>query len=288
MKYCPCCGSALASEVQPWHLVCRSCSYEGSSLEPRILEQKAEGDLDETAREDALRELRIGNFDRLANKVSALFEGRPAARRRLLDVGCAHGWFLQRMSGEYDVTGVEPDPLIAEVARARGFEVKSGFFPDVVVGESYDLIAFNDVLEHIPDANKTLAACHAHLNEGGYLIVNAPDRTGFLYRLSKLMARIGLNNSFDRMWQVGFPSPHLHYFDTKTIAALAGKAGLVVVENFPLPTATYSGLYSRVRYDKSVSVVKAGLLTAILSLMIPMLAVLPADIRVWILRKDAA
>lgn len=286
MSECPACGAALNLGVSPWHLQCIECSYEGSTLEPRILEQRVGNDLDEHAREDALRTLRIANFDILARRVALLLPAAPRGPRRLLDVGCAHGWFLQRMSGEYEVAGIEPDPLIADIARGRGFDVKSGFFPSVVGEETYDVIAFNDVLEHIPDVAGTLAACHAHLNAGGHVIVNAPDRTGFLYRLSKAMARVGLGRSFDRMWQVGFPSPHLHYFDTPTMERLARKAGFSVADTFALPTASYDGLYSRVRYDKSVSAVKAGLLTAIIGALIPALTILPADIRVWILRKD--
>lgn len=288
MSSCPTCGSNLTRDVRPWHLVCEMCSYEGSNLEPRILEQKADSDLDERAREDALRKLRIGNFDLLARRLGGLVGAGREERLRLLDVGCAHGWFLERMSRDFIVAGIEPDPMIAHIARTRGFEVKSGFFPDDVGVDTYDLIAFNDVLEHIPDVNKTLAACHTHLNDGGCVIVNAPDRKGFLYRLSKLMARVGFYSSFNRMWQVGFPSPHLHYFDSASIAVLAGRSGFEVVENFALPTASYSGLYSRVRYDKSMSAPKAGVLTVMLALMIPALAVLPADIRVWILRKNAA
>lgn len=91
MNSCPCCGSTLVSQIRNWHLTCRSCSYEGSSLRPRILEQDVEGDLDEPAREDALRELRIGNFDRLALRIGTLFKGHQENRLRLLDVGCAHG-----------------------------------------------------------------------------------------------------------------------------------------------------------------------------------------------------
>ena len=126
--------------------------------------------------------------------------------------------------------------------RARGYEIVSGFFPNAIGNRTYDLIAFNDVLEHSPDVEKTLAACHDHLNGGGYVIVNAPNRTGFMYRLSKLMARVGLANSFSRMWQVGFPSPHLHYFDSATISTLARKSGLEVLDDFRLPTMTFSGL----------------------------------------------
>lgn len=288
MTVCPSCGSPLTSGLREWHRVCGACSYEGSSLEPHILEQQAEGDLDEYAREDALRDLRIANFDRLGNRVGKLLGDSSGKARTLLDVGCAHGWFLERMSRDFSVFGIEPDRLIAEVARRRGFEVRSGFFPDVVDGKSYDVIAFNDVLEHIPDVNKTLAACHDHLNAGGYVVVNAPDRKGFLYRLSKLMARAGLGNSFERMWQVGFPSPHVHYFDSESITRLASKAGFEVVDSFSPPTATYSGLYSRVRYDRSVSALKAFVMTGVLGLMIPFLTLLPADIRVWMLQKKGS
>lgn len=255
-------------------------------MEPSILEQNAARDLDEPAREEALRELRIKNFEVLADKLRNLFNGRMTEQRRLLDVGCAHGWFLQRMSGEFAVAGIEPDPLIAQVARRRGFEVRGGFFPDAVSGELYDVIVFNDVLEHIPDVNRALASCSSHLHKGGYVVVNAPDKTGFLYRLSKFMARAGVPNSFDRMWQAGFPSPHIHYFDTSTITRVASKAGFTVADKFSLPTATYSGLYSRVRYDKTVSFPKACVITAVLGLMIPLLNVLPSDIRVWFLQKE--
>ena len=119
VSVCPCCSSNLEPGVRSWHLVCRICTYEGSNLEPRILEQKADGDLDESAREDALRDLRVGNFDRLAKRIGGLLNARRENRMRLLDVGCAHGWFLERMSRDFEVAGIEPDPLIAQVARAR-------------------------------------------------------------------------------------------------------------------------------------------------------------------------
>lgn len=285
MSQCPCCASMLVRGIKDWHLRCRSCSYEGSALEPKILERSARDKLDEGYREAALRPLRMANFEILAERLARLPLLKSSPRGRLLDVGCAHGWFLERMSEYHDVKGIEPDPSIADVARRRGLDVDCGFFPDAAGSDVYDLIAFNDVLEHIPDARGTLDACHERLAAGGYVVINAPDRRGFLYRLAKLMAHMGMGGAFDRMWQVGFPSPHLHYFDTQSVRALANSAGMSVVDTFSMPTATFSGLYSRIRYDKSVPAVKAGALTAMVALAIPALAILPSDIRVWILRK---
>ena len=147
-------------------------------------------------------------------------------KRQLLDVGCAHGWFIERASSRFDVTGIEPDAGVAAATRARGLPVRSGFFPDVLgPDECFDVIVFNDVLEHIPDINTTLVACWQHLAPGGCVIVNAPSSRGLLYRLSVLLARTGLGRAFDRMWQLGFPSPHVHYFATTNLVLLAHKAG---------------------------------------------------------------
>ena len=214
MTSCPACGAELATGLRPWHLACRSCSYEGSSLQPHILDQQAGGDLDEHLRGDALRTLRDRNFNAIAQWVRRLVpapRGDTAGRPKLLDVGCAHGWFLDRMRGDFEVTGIEPDPNVALEAARTGIVVHSGFFPDVLAADdTHDVIVFNDVLEHIPDVDATLAACRRHLRPGGVLVVNAPDRRGFLYRLSQLTDKVGLGGWFDRLWQVGFPSPHVH------------------------------------------------------------------------------
>ena len=207
--------------LRPWHLCCAVAAYEGSSLEPHILEQVAGGDLDEASRETGLAALRQANFRRLAAFLDE-FAPPGGAKPRLLEVGCAHGWFIEAASPRFDVTGIEPDVAVATATRGRGLAVLGGFFPDALdADERFDVIVFNDVLEHIPDVNATLAACWRHLRPGGRIVVNAPSRRGFLYRVSKLLAGLGLAGSFERMWQLGFPSPHVHYFDTDSLTRLA-------------------------------------------------------------------
>lgn len=285
MPACPACDATLVIGLRPWHLRCADCSYEGSSLEPHILEQVDGGDLDEASREKGLESLRQANFKRLLALLGGLVPpgGAPP---RLLEVGCAHGWFMDTASASFEVTGIEPDVAVATATRARGLAVRGGFFPDVLdAGDRFDIIVFNDVLEHIPDVNATLDACLHHLAPGGRIVVNAPSRRGFLYRVSKVLARLGLPGSFERMWQLGFPSPHVHYFDTDSLSRLATKAGFTLESRSQLPSVAVRGLYARVRYSREVPVAKALFLTVAVTLIAPLLAVLPPDIEVWILRR---
>jgi SAM-dependent methyltransferase len=255
-------------------------------LEPHILEQAQGGDLDEASREKALDLLRHANFRRLFSWL-ADFAPPGGIRPRLLEVGCAHGWFMDTVSSRFDVSGIEPDIAVATATRARGLAVMGGFFPDVLGSDDhFDIIVFNDVLEHIPDANAALAACWRHRVPGGRIVVNAPSRRGFLYRVSKVLASLGLPGSFERMWQLGFPSPHVHYFDSESICRLAGKAGFVLESRKHLASVAVRGLYARVRYARDVTATKAALLTLAVALMSPLLAVLPPDIEVWILRRQ--
>lgn len=289
MSQCPACGSELRRGLAEWHLRCAACSYEGSSLTPHILEQREGGDLDEDAREDGLRSLRLQNFRELGERLRRALVHRSAAGERpaLLDVGCAHGWFIEQMRSDFDCLGIEPDRLVADKTRARGLEVRDGFFPDVLhESERFDLIVFNDVLEHIPDVGSVLEACHHHLKDGGMVVVNAPDRRGFFYRLSKFLAKVGMRGSFDRLWQKGFPSPHLHYFDEGSLSRIALKSGLVPSDSFHLASITCHGLYERIRYSESGSALSARALTIAISAAIPLIALMPADISVWLLKKD--
>lgn len=285
MPACPACDAKLITGLRAWHLRCASCSYEGSLLEPHILEQAEGGDLDEASREKGLEFLRQANFKRLYTLLRGLVPS-GGTKPSLLEVGCAHGWFIDTVSPSFAVTGIEPDVVVATATRARGLAVLGGFFPDVLdASEHFDFIVFNDVLEHIPDVNATLAACWQHLTPGGRIAVNAPSRRGFLYRLSQVLARVGLPGSFERMWQLGFPSPHVHYFDTDSMAKLAMKAGFTLESRSQLPSVAVRGLYARVRYSRDVPAAKALFLTVAVTLMAPLLAVTPPDIEVWVFRR---
>src|SRR5690606_11668960 len=111
------------------------------------------------------------------------------------------------------------------------------YFPDALApGERFDAIVFNDVIEHIPDIGRALAACRERLAPGGMLLLNLPSSSGVFYRASKLLRRLGVAGHFERMWQKGLPSPHLHYVDPTNLARLLDRAGFVPVRRGRLAT----------------------------------------------------
>ncbi|MDH1661030.1 class I SAM-dependent methyltransferase [Stenotrophomonas sp. GD03777] len=284
-ELCPGCHSTLEVGLRPWHRVCANCTYEGSTLSVDIDIDGSVEVVDEAMREEGLEHLRQRNFQTLTADLGTRIAPADGMRPRLLDVGCAHGWFLEATRPHFDVVGIEPDTRIAAIAEAKGLDVRKGFFPDALAdGERFDVIIFNDVLEHIPDIDSALVACTRHLTPGGWIVVNAPARTGVLYRISKAMAGLGMPASFDRMWQKDFPSPHVHYLDDASVAAIAAHHGLRVSDVRTLPSMSNHGLYARIRTDRSVSFLKAVALTSVLTLASPVLSMMPADIKVWLLQ----
>jgi SAM-dependent methyltransferase len=274
----------MSKGLQEWHRVC-DCGYEGSILAVDIDVDGGREVVDEVMREEGLAPLRQRNFQTLVMDLAQRVKTNSGNPPRMLDVGCAHGWFLEAAQTHFHVTGIEPDARIAAIAVEKGFAVRKGFFPDVLdFDERFDVIVFNDVLEHIPDIDSALRACARHLSAGGWVVVNAPARTGVLYRISKVMARAGMPASFDRMWQKGFPSPHVHYLDDASMASIATSTGLRVAGVRALPSITTRGLYARIRTDRNVSLAKAAGVAALLTVSSPVLGLMPADIKVWFLQ----
>ena len=283
---CELCSTALQPGLAPWHWRCPGCGLETTTLEPGIDREVMGDELDEDKREQALRPIRNRNFAALLLWILDQVKGKMSdgKRLRLLDVGCAHGWFIEKAAASFDVLGLEPDPFIAERTRQRAIPVRLGYFPQAIdASEIFDIIVFNDVLEHIPQARNVLLDCIAHLTPDGLIVVNAPDRRGIFYRLSKVFHRLGWPGPFNRMWQTGLPSPHLYYFDTASMTRLAEAAGLRVHSTRRLPSLTVKGLYSRIRAVKDLSVLQSRAVSLGSLMLIPVLRLLPSDISVWFL-----
>jgi SAM-dependent methyltransferase len=269
--------------LEEWHFECQACLYESADLAPSINVEASHDSLDEAKRESGLKALRQDNFRVLLDKI------RPevAADRRLLDVGCAHGWFLELASQDFTAMGIEPDDLVYRSTLQRGLPVRQGYFPTALEsGETFDVITFNDVFEHIPDVASVLQSCRAHLSDNGLLVLNLPNTSGAFYLLSKVFRRFGIPGPFDRLWQKGLPSPHLHYFNRKNLAALLERHGFNKVSEGSLPTIRLRGLYDRIACAGNMSAVKAGALWLSVALALPVLKLFPSDIIYIVSRKN--
>jgi 2-polyprenyl-3-methyl-5-hydroxy-6-metoxy-1,4-benzoquinol methylase len=166
----------------------------------------------------------------------------------LLDVGSAYGWFLDEAARRGALAvGVEPDAAIADRARRSGTNVRTGWFPDALVsGARFDVITFNDVLEHIPDVRGALVASAAHLVPGGLLSVALPTSDGLGYRVATALARFGATGPYERFWQAGLPSPHTYYFPRASLVRLLRDSGFAIVSVDALTAVVTKGLWARV------------------------------------------
>jgi SAM-dependent methyltransferase len=268
----------MHARIRPDVYHCRDCGLWASDIRPT---SGKEG-FDEFRREVGLVTLRRHNYIRILDTVGSMAGLAGAA---VLDVGCAHGWFL-RMAKERGaiVTGIEPDPEIAGSAVADA-AVRVGFFPEALApGETFDVVVFNDVIEHIPDIQAALTSCREHLRPGGLLVVNLPLSSGILYRLSVAAGTLGIKGTFDRMWQRGFPSPHVWYLSKKNLPQLARTAGFSVEAFEYLQTMVLTGLWSRVGMDRGGVVPRLFLYTGLVAIYPFVKWLLPRDIGLFVFR----
>ena len=206
----------------------------------------------------------------------------------LLDVGCGHGMFLtDAEQAGYEVYGVEPDANVVQVAnRVGGAKVAHGYFPDAIDrAMRFDVITFNDVLEHMPQPDSAVAAAAQLLKPGGVLVLNCPSRSGLFYQMASALDRLGWGSPFQRMWQCGLPSPHLWYFTPHDLIALGSAASLRVVGSLRLRTLSTEGLKDRVGYVNNQPEILTALSIAAAWALIPLSRVAPADVVAVLLRK---
>lgn len=280
---CVVCDSRMRAGLASWHFICASCGYEGTTLAPRINDQAAYGMLNEAAREQGLKDLRAENFRVILQAIRRLVD---PVNKSLLDVGSAHGWFLQAAAPSFVVTGIEPDEEVAARARLGGHAIRTGFFPEVLnEHERFDVIVFNDVIEHIPAVGAAMDACIAHLNRDGLLVLNLPSSVGFFYRLAKVLARLGWRHPFERMWQKDLPSPHVHYFSPGNLLKLARDRRFQLMATFELPSVRARGLLARMRWAGTLSGVGLWVQYVCILAALPFIRLFRSDIHVAIFRS---
>jgi 2-polyprenyl-3-methyl-5-hydroxy-6-metoxy-1,4-benzoquinol methylase len=98
---------------------------------------------------------------------------------RVLDVGCSRGAFgaeLKRRDPRREVYGIEPTAA-AKHAEGRLTAVAQGFFPNDLPKEwsPFDVICFNDVLEHVVDPWAVLDDTHDVLTSRGAVVASLPN-----------------------------------------------------------------------------------------------------------------
>ncbi len=162
-------------------------------------------------------------LDRLANhrnaqRVLTELEQR-ASGRRLLDVGCALGFFLEAAQHRgWETRGLEVSPWAAERARREldlAVDLGSIESPPADLGP-FDVITLWDAIEHLERPDRALAEARRLLRPGGWLALSTADSTSLVRRLT------------GRRWRIFQDPTHLFFFDEPTLRRLLARAGFEV------------------------------------------------------------
>jgi MPBQ/MSBQ methyltransferase len=126
-----------------------------------------------------------------ANDLLCLVRSRRPDVRRILDVGSGYGSFVlaARCAG-LEAFGVEPAEFELEWSRRRLGDIRPAADPAAVYlradaaavpfeAESFDVVCFWNVIEHLPNAGAALAEAARVLRPGGSLFVIAPNYAAF-------------------------------------------------------------------------------------------------------------
>jgi 2-polyprenyl-3-methyl-5-hydroxy-6-metoxy-1,4-benzoquinol methylase len=165
---------------------------------------------------------------------------------RLLDVGCGDGEFLAIMrEAGWDVMGVEPDPISADLAaRRHGFPVSTGSlqearFPDAF----FDAITLGHVIEHVYDPVGLLFECSRVLAATGRVVITTPNIESRGHEI------------FRGSWVALDPPRHVFLFSSDTLRRCCEKAGLdVQVSKTSTRNARWNWTLSRGSSEKCRSI----------------------------------
>lgn len=149
-----------------------------------------------------------------------LWNGRKGLR--VLDVGCGFATtseHIQKLGNE--VTGIEESAVACDVARTRlSRVVQSDLQQADLGGETFDVIIFADVLEHLPWPVGVLRRYLQWLAPGGSVIISLPNVGLWSVRLAHLAGKWEYEETgvLDRT--------HLRFFTRKSAKWLIEQGGL--------------------------------------------------------------
>lgn len=130
-----------------------------------------------------LAKARIRTFKRYAARLACEYPGG-----RVLDIGCATGYFISAAEGEnLRVEGIDiSQSAISKIKPIFGERVHCSSVEELAAErpKAYDILFLSDIIEHVPDPRAFVRALAALVRPGGKLLCITPNERGLLARIS--------------------------------------------------------------------------------------------------------
>jgi cyclopropane fatty-acyl-phospholipid synthase-like methyltransferase len=154
---------------------------------------------------------------RLKSLKKYLDKGR---HKKLLEVGCAYGLFLNTAKDEFEeVTGVDVTQDGVDYAKnslgldAYRVDLQKWDFKN----QKFDVACMWDTIEHLKRPDIYVEKIAENLNDGGLIAITTGDIESFVARSRK------------NKWRLIHPPTHAHYFSVKSLSQLLKDKGFKVV-----------------------------------------------------------
>ncbi len=146
---------------------------------------------DETA---GFYDRRYGGIQR--TKYQMVTKNLPSGRKRILDLGCGTGMFLEELSSRAEfVVGVDASPEMLKVAKGRAREValvRADADALPFVDGSFDAVVSVTLLQNMPDPAATVGAVARVLRSGGVAVLTVLKRKCSQGELEKWVKQAGM------------------------------------------------------------------------------------------------
>ena len=220
---CPICQSAYSHLLCRKHgmdiIQCRQCKTafahdipDNKTLEALYGQQYFKSDEPSIGYRDYARisEQKRLTFTKRLEKIERLCEGR-----RLLDVGCATGLFVDiATSRGWTATGIDVSEFA--INEANGHYTGTFMVADLMTADfpphSYDAITMFDVIEHVPQPLEVLSRIADLLSDQGLLIIETPNVGGLMAKMMR------------QRWPYYRPPEHLFYFSPTSLQVALKKS----------------------------------------------------------------
>lgn len=120
-------------------------------------------------------------------RASAIFDGlsfidlhyaiRKIEPFTVCDLGCGRGWMAAQLASVGKVTGVDLSPEGVKIAAERWphIQFECADILEYTAAEPFDLLVSSEVIEHIVEKDRFVAAVTRNLKPGGFVVITTPN-----------------------------------------------------------------------------------------------------------------
>lgn len=207
---------------------CKQCSlvssYVSADINPKSIYNDSYfngGQPDGYVNYEESEEILKKEFARTLEEINQL---KKEDQKKILEIGCAYGFFLDLAKKNYEVYGIEIADDAVKRCIEKGLQVFCGEVNEVILNKigKVDFIIMFDVIEHLPDPSVVIKLLNAYLNNNGYIIIVTGNYDSLLAKMMK------------KRWRLMTPPQHLYFFSRKTLSKLLVNNGFRIISiNIP-------------------------------------------------------